>query len=63
MAIAQCRGRAQWPVKLKQLSLRSGDVDQELRMGGVDGRVSRYGRQHHWQPQPRRLGRLQLHET
>jgi hypothetical protein len=38
-----------------------GDVEQELRMGGVDGRVSRYGRHHHWQPQPRRLGRLQLH--
>ena len=38
MANAGCRSRAQWPAKLKQLSLRSWDADQESRMGGVDGR-------------------------
>jgi hypothetical protein len=38
MAIVQCRSRAQWPAKLKQLSLRSCAVDQELRMGGDEGR-------------------------
>jgi hypothetical protein len=38
MAIVQCRSRAQWPAKLKQLSLRSWDGDRESRMGGVDGR-------------------------